>query len=324
MSARVYMPVRRCLRPGLPELAPAPEQALGLGRALLLAAGLVLAMASHAQDATPGDHYERAVQHLDGEQRVEAAIELRNALQLRPSHVPSLLLQGEIYLSQRLGKLAEQSFRRALDAGADPARAGVLLGRALLVQRKPQLLLNDLFYARLTPADQVEIHALRAEANVMLERTAAAARELAAAEALGVRSLSFDLVRVTVLLRQQRAAEAVPLVERLLVDAPERAESWRAAGSVAHATGDLADALQKYGRAISLDGNDLDARISRIAVLFDLGRDDEATDDLAHFGEHFPNDPRALYLRGLKLARAADSLRRSTRPGAGDLSTVAG
>ncbi len=261
---------------------------------------------AHAQESGAGQAYEKALAHWAERDSISAVIELHNALRDRPDHVPSLLLIGEIYLDRGVGDAAEDAFRRALDNGADRSRVSVLYARSLLIQRKAQQALDELYFAGLVPTAQAEIHALRAEANVMLSRINDAARELDSADALAPGVLSASLVRVTVHLHRNELDAAQRIVDRLALDSPGSSRVWNAAGSVAHAKGLFETALGHYTRAIDLDPRNGDARIARLSLFIDLGRDDESGDDLEYFANHLPTEPRATYLRALRLARGGD------------------
>ena len=82
------------------------------------------------------DAYEQANQSHAKDQAVEAIIQLKNALQADPKHLPSLILSGRIYLEQALGLAAEDSLRTALAAGGDQNLVLPMLGEALLQQGK--------------------------------------------------------------------------------------------------------------------------------------------------------------------------------------------
>jgi Tfp pilus assembly protein PilF len=66
---------------------------------LPLVFGLLL-LAGHSSQAqgASGDYYENARQRFDAGDIAGALIQLKNALQVDPQHVPSLVLSGEVYL----------------------------------------------------------------------------------------------------------------------------------------------------------------------------------------------------------------------------------
>lgn len=285
---------------------------------LIVCAVLVLASINTAARAASGQEadstitgyraqYEAALRYRASGEPIEAVITLKNALQEKPDHVPSLILMGEIYLDQRLGDAAETTFRRARMLGADQGQSMLLLGYALLAQRKAEQALTELSTDGLAPAAQAQVYALRAEANLILSRVDAANRELNAADAAMPQTLEADLVRVALLLRRGRTPRAEQLAARLLQQWPQRSEVWNVAGSASHAAGKLEEALHRYGRAIDINPGNGDARIARLSILIDTRRDDEASADLAYFAENHPSEPRASYLRAVKLARAGDT-----------------
>lgn len=269
---------------------------------------------AHAADTDPtlaaslSDHFERATRYFAEGEPVSAVIELKNALQIRPDHVPSLVLIGEIYLDQGLGDAAEASFRRSLDHGADPSRVRVLLGRSLLAQRKSRELLEEVTADGLDPNAKAEIFALRAGAHLLFSNVDDAVRELEAAARVAPSVLSTRLVWTSVFIHRRQLDQADAYAERLLVDAPRVSGAWKAAGTVSHARGRFEEALTRYSRAVELDPRNGDARLARLSILIELARDDQSAEDLLYFAEHYPNEPRANYLRALKLARGGDEL----------------
>lgn len=129
------------------------------------------------------DAYEQANQSHAKDQAVEAIIQLKNALQADPKHLPSLILSGRIYLEQALGLAAEDSLRTALAAGGDQNLVLPMLGEALLQQGKSARLLGELSADGLSAVGQARIHTLRAQAFMLNHEMRDARRELDAAAA---------------------------------------------------------------------------------------------------------------------------------------------
>src|ERR1044072_5868967 len=71
-----------------------------------------------------------------------AMIELKNALQSEPEHVPARLLLAEVSLWMGDSAAADKELRRALDSGAKPADTGDLAARIRLAQGQASELLT--------------------------------------------------------------------------------------------------------------------------------------------------------------------------------------
>ncbi|MEQ8659174.1 MAG: hypothetical protein RLW62_00005, partial [Gammaproteobacteria bacterium] len=110
------------------------------------------------------EFHEKAIQLEAQDDALAAIIELKNALQRDPKHLPSLVLAGQIYLDQSLGLAAEESLRTALTAGGDRNLVLPLLGEALLMQNKAARVLVELQVDGLGPRAAARVHAARAQA----------------------------------------------------------------------------------------------------------------------------------------------------------------
>lgn len=83
-------------------------------------------------------------------------------------------------------------------------------------------------------------------------------------------------VKAKVLLAANRAAEAIPLLQRAAQADPDLAEAWSDLTVALAFTGDLEGALQASQQALRLNPDDAKARFTRAGCLLDLGRREEA------------------------------------------------
>jgi tetratricopeptide (TPR) repeat protein len=83
-------------------------------------------------------------------------------------------------------------------------------------------------------------------------------------------------VKARGLLADNRAAEALPLLQRATRADPELAEAWSDLTVALAFTGDLEGALQASQQALRLNPDDSQARFTRAGCLLDLGRREEA------------------------------------------------
>ncbi|MGE0483413.1 MAG: XrtA/PEP-CTERM system TPR-repeat protein PrsT [Gammaproteobacteria bacterium] len=263
------------------------------------------AHAALAPDSAAGFH-EKAIQYEAQDQALEAIIELKNALQADPNHLPSLILAGRIYLEQSLGLAAEDSLRTALAAGADRGLVLPLLGDALLLQRKAARVLVELKPDGLADATAAHVHALRAQAHLLRHDTAEAEEEIERAEARVPDLLEARLARATLEMHENEPRAAREIVADAVTRHPKSSQAWSLYGAVLHALREPSAALDAYGKALELTPRNLDVRIARIGLLIDLARDADAMPDLDYLDEEFPQEPRAAYLRSVIAARAGD------------------
>ena len=113
-------------------------------------------------------------------------------------------------------------------------------------------------------------------------------------------------MQAKILLVSGRLPEAKIAAQRAVQLGPRDADAWTMQASVAHASGDLNTALQGYGRALELRPDQLEARLARVGLLFDLKRDAQALPDLDYLHAHQAADPRGNYLRALYFSRKGD------------------
>jgi len=277
-----------------------------------LALCLVLALTAGHVPAQIGldsaaEFYEDALKRYDDESYIEALVQLRNALQKDPNHLPSLVLMGRTYIEQKEGAAAEDALRTALDKGADPALVKVPLARAYLMQNKAARMVSEVTPSGLSAEDQARLHAIRAKGFMSLRRFRDAEHELELARATAPNVPEPLIEQVTLALARGDVDAAKPVAARLIEMAPDNPEAWNAYASVAHGEGALDEALERYGRAVELDPWHYNARIARVSICLSTDRDELAAKDLEFLSKEFPNAPRATYLRAVRLARQDDA-----------------
>jgi putative PEP-CTERM system TPR-repeat lipoprotein len=183
----------------------------------------------------------------------------------------------------------------------------VPLARIYLLQGQPAKLIDTVPADALPPAVRLEVLTLRGSAYAALDKTAEAERSFFDARTLDPASPLPLVAEVPVLiasgridLARERAASAVQL-------GPQDAGAFNARAAVAHASGELASALNDYERAIALQPGLIDARVARAGLLIDLGREADARADLDDLASTGPIDPRVAYLRALLASRRGDA-----------------
>ncbi len=263
-----------------------------------------IAIADNNQDV--GLYFEDANKLYYQDELPEAVIQLKNALQADPQHLPSLLLSGEIYLKQGDPKAAEHALRQALIFGADSSLVVLNLAKSYLQLGNYKRIISDLHEGGLSQAVQVDLLGYRAEAYTLLDKLADARFSIDLALNIDARALLPRLANVILLLREGGLDEALGSAQMLIKDWPEDARSWNSYASVLHAQGDLASAISSYQKALSIQPGHADARVAKVGALIDLRRLDEAAVDLDFLKEKYPYEPRAAYFRGLLLSKEGD------------------
>lgn len=277
----------------------------GLLAALLIAT----APAALAQDAAKASRfYEDALQRYEKRDIPGTIIQLRNALQADKTQLPVQLLLGRALMADGQAAAAEVSITEALRLGVDRAEVVVTLGQALLAQGKQEQLLEQPRMAAtgLPNGIRMQVLLIRASAHADLGDSANALKAIEEARAIDRNATESWLAEVPLRLRSRQIKEASVAADMALKLSPTSAEAHYQHGTVLHLRNDLKGATADYTKALSLDADHLEARLTRAAINFDAGRDADAMADIDILRKRFPKDPRATYLRALIAERAGD------------------
>ena len=238
---------------------------------------------------------------FDKRDYVAAVIQAKNALQQSPNYLDAVILLGKSLLGSGEVAAAEVTLGDALTLGADRASIVIPLGQSLLAQGKHKLLFEQQRFALggLPVSIQAQMQLLRAAGTADVGDLKEALKMIQEARRLDPKLADTWLAEVSVRIRMRQFKEATEAVERAFAIAPNGAETWYQKGSVMHVAGDAKGALAAYDRAIKTDADHHGALTARAGMLIDLGRNEEASKDLAEIRRLRPEDPKAAYLRAL-------------------------
>ena len=181
--------------------------------------------------------------------------------------------------------------------------------RVYFEQAKYTALLEKFGAEGLPPAPRLEILLLRAQAQMALSQFDAAMSSAQQAEQVPGGAARALALQARIHLNAGRPADARTSVARALKLAPRDADAWNMQASIAHADGNLNQAVPDYARALTFQPDHLDARLAHAGLLLDLKRDAEAKVDLDYLQKQFAFDPRGAYLRALYYGRRGDQVR---------------
>lgn len=287
--------------------------------AVLLCLGLATASpaAVNSDPALHSTFYENATRYVADGDYPAAIVELKNALQHSPGHVPSRVLLGRAYLHSGDATSAEKEFALALTYGADETLVLAPLGNALLLQRKHEEILKRVRSLDPVVDASAEIQAIRGQALMELGRldeAEAAFRSAAWAAPGHVEPL---LGVASVLMARGKVAEAAELIGEAVRLAPQDPEVWFRKSQLELMTGDEPAARELLDRVISAAPHHLRARLSRAALRMRSGDAKGARDDADYILETNPRDTHAVLLSAQANARlgqgeeALDALNRA-------------
>lgn len=272
-----------------------------------LCAALISPSAGTAQsfDSAQG-YYESAIRMLSAGELTSAAIQLKNALQINPDHVPSLVELGRTQYT--LGEVAEamQLLEEALLLGADPKLAAEPLARSYLQLGEFARLRQRLPLEQL-PIEAAVLRAAHAQALIAQDRLTEASVLIESSLHVTPGSLDLKLAKITLHLREGHFDQALETSQELITAHAGDSRSWNAYASALHAYGRFSEASAAYQQALELNQYNADARIALISLLLDNEDDSAALKSTLWMREHIPADPRAAYFEGLLAARRGDA-----------------
>lgn len=249
-------------------------------------------------------YYEDGLARFYRKDYAGAVVQLKNALQQDNRLLAAHLLLGKALLKESQFSAAEVAFNEALRLGVNRSEIVVPLAQTLMILGRSQAVIDRIMPDGVPTAVRVDVLSIRGSAFADLGKPLDAARSFEQARVLDPKSVVPLLAEIPVLLAAGQRHQAAQLADKAVALAPNNAEAWNMHASVAHAGGNLALALERYGKALTLEPKHVDVRIARASLLLDLGRDAEASRDLAELEILAPDEPRAAYLRALVAGRA--------------------
>lgn len=267
--------------------------------ALLLSAPLQNFVFAADQVEKASIYYEDALVRMQHNDTKGAIVQLKNALQQDSKMLPALVLLGEAYLKSGAPLGAERVLADAERLGADRSQIIAMQVEVYNLLGRNQALLERFSPDGLPPDVKYKVLVTRAYAQMDLGQERAAIQSLEQARQIYPNRSDALVAQSMVYLRGSHFPEALSMAQLAVTKNPTDPSGWNMMGSIAHAQGNIKDALAGYGKALKLKADYLDALIARASLLFDLKRNEEAARDVATLKLKFPDDPRSAYLQAL-------------------------
>lgn len=271
--------------------------------ALFLGALFPHAVCAADREEKASDYYEDALVRMQHKDTTGAIVQLKNALQQDGKMLPALVLLGKAYLESGAPLGAERVLADAERLGADRSQIIAMQAEAYNLLGRNQALLERFSPDGLPPDVRYKVLVTRGYAQIDLGQTRAALQSLDQARQIAPDNPAALVAQSMAYLRGGNLADAVAMAQQAVAKGPADPASWNMKGSVAHAQGNVQEALAGYGKALALKPDYLDALIARASLLFDLSRNDEAARDVAVLKQKYPGDPRSAYLQALLAGR---------------------
>ncbi|MEL4178074.1 XrtA/PEP-CTERM system TPR-repeat protein PrsT [Roseateles sp. PN1] len=289
-----------------PRLLPITSPASAL-RPLLL--GMLLGASLGAAQASPekaAKFYEDALQRFEKGDLSGASIQLKNTIQEDKQMLAAHLLLGKVLFKSGELKGAEAAFEEAVRRGVNRSEVAIPMAQLYLQQGERKKLLEQINTTGLGPSQQAELLTLRGTAYAQSGNNTLAAKSFADAKALDPRSALPLMAEAQMQLRAGERDKARATAMRATELAPTLGLAWYTLGAIQQATQDSKAALASQEKALSINPNQVDARVSHAALLMSMGRQKEAEEDLAMLAAAKQDDPRASYIRAQLASQRGD------------------
>ncbi len=260
----------------------------------------ILIYTGAASAATSEEYLREAENYLKKGETQAAVIQLKNALQQDPDNARARLRLGEIYLRLGQGAAAAKELAQARKLGAKPEDVLVPLGRAYLMQRAYQQVLDEIKAPKAAPATlRAEVLALHGQAELALRRLPDAKEKFTQAQALDADNVAalLGFARLAVFDKDNDAASRY--VERALTVAPNELDAWLLKGELARLGGDLLAAKGAFTRAVEIAPNNFVSRTGKAMTHIGLGEHEQASRDIDALSKRFPQHPMTNYLQAV-------------------------
>lgn len=249
--------------------------------------------------STVDEFYEDASQLSHEKSYAAAIIQLKNALQLNPEHMPSLVLSAEAYIAQDNYPAAEEALIKARVLGADRKYINLTLAKTYKNQGKYRYIIDEISTRNLPSPVVADLLGYKAMAWLSLGKNTKAQELIEQSQQLAPNSLQTLVAATLMAIGQGEFATAVETGKQSTIHYPHSPEAWNAYAGALHGSGQLQSALTAYGTTLQYNERHVDARVSKSALALDLELLDDADKDLSYLRTNFPYEPRAAYLRAL-------------------------
>jgi putative PEP-CTERM system TPR-repeat lipoprotein len=267
---------------------------------------LVFALAppvATAVDAVALRFFEDAKSRLDEGDAPGAMLQLKNALQRSPGHLPAKILLGETYLALGQAQAALEEFVQAEQLGADFVSVALPLARTRNRLGRYQETIDSLLPSAAPEPIRAALWVELGLAHLGKGDAGSAAEAFESALRIDPSDLAARVGLARIPLQDGDYAEAIRLADQVIELSPDHAEAWfiRAAGL--QALGRFDEAADAYATTLRHDPDYQQAAIGEGASLLDGGRVEEAAGVLEQLRARHPRNPLILYLLSQALER---------------------
>ena len=225
-----------------------------------------------------------------------AIIQLRNALQQKPTDGEVRLHLGRALLQAGDPVGAQRELRKALEYGQSADAVLPPLARAMLEQAQAEKLVAEFGDRKLTDPDaEAALRSSIGQAQLQLRKFDDAAASFNAAAALKPDYLPAQLGIARLMAVENKISDASKLIDAIIAAHPTAAEAYALQSDLRLLRGDRAGARTSLEQAIAADGSFLPARFALIQTLIGEKQFDAAASQLDAARLLRGGDPRVQY-----------------------------
>jgi putative PEP-CTERM system TPR-repeat lipoprotein len=248
-----------------------------------------------ARDESPEELIAQARQYESKGDSKAAIIQLKNALQATPGNAAARIALGKLYLKVGDNASAEKELRRAIELGKNRAELLPLLAKSLLLQNKPQAVLDETAAA---PADATLL-SLRGEAFLALEKPAESRQAFDRALQLEPNNSDALAGMARHALMKDDVESAVRLADTAVSRNPTNVDALMFRADLDKAMGKLDAARVSYDKALQLNPDAGMAHLQKAYLDIDQKKFDAARADLAALKKVAPQNLLAYHAQAL-------------------------
>jgi putative PEP-CTERM system TPR-repeat lipoprotein len=266
----------------------------------VLAIVAMVALLAACGRETSSSYIASARTHLDKKEYSAAVIELKNALRIEPNNAEARYLLAVSLLDTGQAVDATTEARKALELKYPPDQALPVLARALLAQGEFKRLIAETSDRQGdTPKTRAEIATLRAQAFLGLGDVKAASNSLDAALAADAGYAPAKMARVRVAVASGDAQGALSQLDAMLSADGGNEDALVLKAQIEAAIGQAAEGVATLRQAASAAPDRPFVRWALVIALINVGKVDEAAQEVGVVKKLAPNDPRTWYSEAL-------------------------
>ncbi|MDA8254863.1 MAG: PEP-CTERM system TPR-repeat protein PrsT [Betaproteobacteria bacterium] len=257
---------------------------------------------------------EQASKSLEAGDSKAAIIQLKNVLAADENNARARFELGKLYLDQLDPASAEKEFRRAREAGYAADDVNPMLARALLGQREFQRVLDELPAPADNSPNAATLLALRATAELSLERKEDARKTTQRALDAAPDNPEVHLALAQLALADRDVDKAMQEIEQALRSDPGHRDSLLLKGDLLRVTGKTTEAAAVYREVVRIDPRHVNARLALAGIAIAENKLADAHKEVDAALKAKPNNLQARYTQALidfqekKTERARDTL----------------